>query len=244
MKFATIPTTPESIGPQTKPPAVMCFPMAGLYTTQQYEPQALTPYPISLTLAEAVEYYWRIKEFEAVISHSFFGTKRITLHRVNETPFDDERQLLTPTGPDGRFGALWTGFIDESVFGQQTRTIFVDVIMFYTDQTEPVVSHAYFFKHEPLGDSDVANIIPSAAIYVYGFWDAGSELVIDGRTDEELEDSESIAAHLHNSNVEFVMATGGIGGLESLTITPTAFFTWANPDGTDPTWDEFTGEKV
>lgn len=250
MKFATIPLLNGATGgtPSDTKPALACFPMSGI-RNETMSTVGLSPFPRAYTLEEAVELMWRIKTFTAVFHHDFCGTQTILVERQRHhvsAPLD-ERQLI--------FGnCVWVGTIIDSLW-PEVRGITVSLKMFREPNTLPEIYFAgqeitenetpYYFKRDG-GDL----IFPAMELSVDGFWDLGSEWVISGSSAHNGDAYGGTSKHEFNASLmgiplPFVMHIGSFGdGDASLSVMATEWFPWANADGSDPTWDSGTGERL
>jgi hypothetical protein len=247
MKFTFLPIwTGDRATVTVGPSNTMLFPMPG--KSEDYTPVLMTLRPFGMPMTQAVEWWWRVKTWILQATFSDIGPVEITMGRTSGS---EEKQLCRPES------YTWTGTYD-ATSGPQVRVLSAELVFLPPEGTYLFGTAAPDFG--PTGDPyslpestsipSARTIYPTVALRIYTdpMWDIGTEitgaaasipLIIPAGPDYSEHDGTI-------DGIAWRLGWDGDVAMASITwtLTPLQWYPWADTDGSNPTWNATTGERI
>lgn len=256
MKFATVPLWPATRATvATASTPAMPFPMLGKADT--LTPIQLSQIPFSIPLEQGVEWWWRVRSWLLTANFSDIGPFEITLEKI-ASPYGDERDMCLAQQPGGptRASHSWSGTYDASGPG------YVRIMTAVLEYLPPLGLLSFGIPYAPpdyeaygLEVSDLPpatrQLVPVIGLAISAApWESVGADINGGLM--TVPQSPSVPPEFgsdHNGSIDGVTWNGRWeGNVPMATITwnlvPNVWWPWANADGSNPTWNANTGEKI
>lgn len=223
MKFAFL-ATHEAGGDQVATPSTpqrLPFPMPGRYMDPITPTTPISWTPIGITIDKAVEYWWRVKEWELTYEGGVGSTDFSGILRLVRSNVDSEEELCFPDRYE------WFGTFTSE--GELPFTITARIIMMPPPEYNPNIDRSYFMNS--------THVVPAFAfIATVDYFDYEFEqLLLQISTHDELGNAGAVT--IDGTEVDCTFSSSGALPTFDFEMVPKVWFAY------DDVWNPNTGEK-
>ena len=245
-------------------PALLTFPILGEYKQPLDLPAGLTPRPFSVTIANAIEWFYRVRKWKAEIAipgDAIPGGSSITLEFDLDdprAPADELSFIYTEPGHTTMQFYGSSGYVDQGDF-TYNATVYLDLFIRVAEGDRPNYSLQSFEPYQvgTCTDPETDNILVTMRLratlgvinnVTSDTWDAKTDSWDDAEYDEYTDEPGSLDGNSIALRWPWIGFTSGaityFDAAPYVTVSPESWWGFRDGDGNNPIWNETTGAQL